>query len=741
MSPHLYPDFELTIDNCDIEPIHRPIATQGHGHILVIDQKRPDHLYAMNEHCPDWLGQQIPNMWQKAVKSWVPSELREAVDSVRSTAAMQSFDPISFRHHGQTFDAIRHVHDEKAFIEIEPSADAQTKYQGVRRMMERLRACGSLHQLFESIPELVKEITGFDRVMIYQFDVDFHGSVIGEAKEKPLEPFLGLHYPATDIPPLARELFLKNRSRSIYDIALPNDRLLFNPDLAPTTAYLDLSMSQLRATSPMHIEYLEHMGVRATLSLAIVQEGRLWGLFACHHYSPRSLPYEMRKLGETLADLFSHRLSELQCDENMRVAAAARESEEDFLSHIRIEDYYKLDLAECGDSLQKICHADGAAVVSLDAVSCSIGVVPSPEALIAMRDWLIESAADDIFATDDMITTVPNADHFSSPIGGMLAACVSEVSSSYLFWFRLPQRQVTSWAGDPSKSVLVEQNADGDEVRLSPRKSFAKWQQAVEDKSLPWTAGEIAMVERIRNVILKKEFQRTASIVMRNRQEFMQLIYAASHDLQEPLRTQLNYLDLLCDELQGTEHSDWTHFVGRASGAVHRMQALIADLLDYASLGTETKRESVDLNSLIVDIQADLMQAVKKKQAVIRVGHLPCFKGARAELKQLFQNLLSNALKYVANQTIPLIEISSQRDGSFVLFSIQDNGIGIDEAHFQKIFLMFQRLHGKEQYDGTGIGLALCKKIVENYDGKIWVTSTVDKGSTFWIKFHESSLL
>lgn len=741
MSNDLYPDFKLTIDNCDIEPIYRPIATQGHGHILVFDQKRPSHLYSMNSHFSDWIGLPVVNLWTHPIESWLPTDLVVTVNSVLSLEASQSLAPISFSHKEQTFDAIGHVHQGKAFVEFEPSVGSPSSFLGLHKTMDRLRACGSLRELYESIPECIKEITGFDRVMIYRFDPDFHGIVIGEAKERHLEPFLGLHYPATDIPRLARELFLTNRSRSISDIALPNHRLLFNPAIGDNESYLDLSMSQLRATSPMHIEYLEHMGVRATLTLAIVQDGKLWGLFACHHYSPRLLSFEKRKLGEMLADLFSLRLSELQRVESTRVAVAAERSQADFLEHIRIEDYYKLEMAERGESLLKICRADGAAVVTLEEVSCTIGIVPIAKELLTIRDWLLKIGINEIYATDDLMNTFPGAERLSGRFGGMLAACVSEVSNSYLFWFRLPQRQVTSWAGDPSQALLVEQIADSDEVRLSPRRSFAKWQQAVEDKSFPWDADEIEMVQRIRNEILKKEFQRTASIVVRNRQEFMQLIYAASHDLQEPLRTQLNYLDLLCEELDATEHVDWIHFVGRASQAVNRMQALIADLLDYASLGTETKRERVDLNAIIAEIRDDLVQAIDKKRAVISVGELPVFKGSRGELKQLFQNLIVNALKYVDVQTSPSIEISSSPEGNSFVFSIKDNGIGIEEVHFHKIFLMFQRLHGKEQYDGTGIGLALCKRIVENYDGKIWVTSVVGEGSTFWVKFHESCFM
>ena len=739
MNSSLYADFTLTIDNCHVEPIHRPIAIQGRGHILVFDKADSNRLFAMNSKCAAWLTLPASTLWNCSAETWLSSSLLETFKKLQSAAGDEPIGATTYQCDGEAFDVLLHKHSGHAFLEFERSLEPSPNLGDAAAIGQQMRACRTLEKLFSSTAAMLKELLGYDRVMIYQFDADFHGSVVGEAKAQHLEPYIGLHYPATDIPPLARELFLKNRSRCISDVHQANDLLLFNPKLGAEIPLLDLSMCQHRATSPIHIEYLKHMGVRATFSIAIVLEGKLWGLVACHHYSPRALPFAMRNLAETLAELFSVRLSDLQREVRKRTLAHAEESEQAFLDQICIDDYYKLELAERSDCLLQLCQADGAAVVSLDIVSCTTGIVPPSEELLTIRDWLVTLNENAIFATDNLAQVVPGSIQPTRLLGGMLAACVSEISRSYLIWFRLPQCQVTNWAGDPSKTLTSETVSDSDEIRLSPRKSFAKWQESVADKSLPWLPDELAMVERIRSKILKKEFQRTASIVMRNRQEFMQLIYAASHDLQEPLRTQLNYLDLLGEELRGTDHSQWLHFVSRANKAVHRMQALIGDLLDYASLGTESKREQVELNALLVEIEDDLMQAVKKNQATIQVDNLPSMKGSRPELKQLFQNLLSNAIKYVAPGTIPRIRISAKQEGKIVVFAIEDNGIGIEKVHFQKIFLMFQRLHGKEQYDGTGIGLALCKKIVENYDGKIWVTSTVGMGSTFWLKFHASS--
>ncbi len=741
MQTNLYADFQLTLENCSVEPIQRPLAIQGHGQILVFDPKRPRFLHATNEYFPVWLGKSMATLWEQPVENWMPASLLSALEKLQASSDDKTLDPISFCHDEQSFTLSRHVHAGMAFLEIESSHCQPEALRIFLQISNRMRSCRGLEELFETTSELAREILGYDRVMIYQFDKDFHGTVVGESKEPRLEPFLGLHYPATDIPAMSRELLLKNRSRSISDIQLPNDRLWFNPELGPKVPYLDLSMCLLRATSPVHIEYLKHMGVRATLTLAIILEGKLWGLFACHHDSPRAPEYESRRMGEAIADLFSVRMSELRRDERRLRIASAKESEQKFLDQIRVGDHYKLEMSNDGKCLEGICMADGAAAVTMDGVICSIGTIPANEDILSLRNWLMHCGEGELFVTDDLARTVPISAAFSTRFGGMLAARVSEVSQNYLLWFRKPHIQITDWAGDPSKTLESERKDEDKEVRLSPRKSFAKWQEAVEDRSLPWDPDEIGTVSRIRNTILKFELQRTTANVMRSRQEFMQLIYAASHDLQEPLRTQLNYLDLLGEELQPSEHEEWLHFVSRASHAVHRMQALIADLLDYASLGMQTKHEPIELQSLLEEIQEDLSQAVNKKHAAIRVGKLPCFKGNRSELKQLFQNLLTNAMKYVAPDIIPNIEISAKREGRYVVFSIVDNGIGIAEEHFQKIFLMFQRLHSREQFEGTGIGLALCKKIVENYDGQIGVYSTVGTGSNFWMKFHDISIL
>lgn len=214
--------------------------------------------------------------------------------------------------------------------------------------------------------------------------------------------------------------------------------------------------------------------------------------------------------------------------------------------------------------------------------------------------------------------------------------------------------------------------------------------------------------------------------------ELEQFAYVASHDLQEPLRTVTSFVELLDNDHKGKlgEHGDkYLNFISQASA---RMSALIKCLLDYSRIGKNRQRVTVDCNKILRQVYDDLGSTIQEMNASIEIDALPILKGFEIELRLLFQNLLTNAIKFRKKGISPLINISAKKMENDWVFSIRDNGIGIDDAHKEKIFVIFQRLHGRNEYEGTGIGLAHCRKIVELHGGKIWVESTLHQGSTFY---------
>lgn len=249
---------------------------------------------------------------------------------------------------------------------------------------------------------------------------------------------------------------------------------------------------------------------------------------------------------------------------------------------------------------------------------------------------------------------------------------------------------------------------------------------------------EIALYELNRNLERRvqqrtEELESTLNIIKRKNEELEQFAYIASHDLQEPLRTTSSYVNLLNKEIRDKLEGRALIYLDHIILSTDRMRALITGLLEYSRIGKEKQKELTDCNLLIADLLADLDTVIKESGASIRVHPLPVFEIYPTELRQLFQNLITNALKFRRKELRPEIEIYVNEENNHWRFSVQDNGIGIEPEFHHKIFIIFQRLHSKKEFEGNGIGLAHCKKIAELHDGNLWVESRPNEGSTFHI--------
>jgi hypothetical protein len=231
---------------------------------------------------------------------------------------------------------------------------------------------------------------------------------------------------------------------------------------------------------------------------------------------------------------------------------------------------------------------------------------------------------------------------------------------------------------------------------------------------------------------MARELEARATELERSNADLQQFAYAASHDLSEPLRMVSSYVQLLAKRYKDKLDSDADEFIDFAVDGTARMQALIDGLLIYSRAGTaDYTHEPVDCSKVLHDTLMTLHASLRESGARVNAGPLPTVEGDPTQLFQLFQNLISNAIKFAADEP-PAIEITADRDGDCWRFMVKDNGIGIEPAHAQRIFAVFQRLHGRGEYPGSGVGLAICKRIVERHNGRIWVESPPDGGSTFY---------
>jgi signal transduction histidine kinase len=217
----------------------------------------------------------------------------------------------------------------------------------------------------------------------------------------------------------------------------------------------------------------------------------------------------------------------------------------------------------------------------------------------------------------------------------------------------------------------------------------------------------------------------------RSNADLEQFAYVASHDLQEPLRMVTAYTQLLAERYQGKLDADADKFIGYASEGAQRMQVLIQDLLAFSRVGRNVARREVECNSMMLEILQTLSSSIQESGAAITAGALPTLWGDRTQLAQIFQNLIGNAIKFRKQEEPLVISVSAEKNDLEWRFKVTDNGIGIAPEHLENVFVVFQRLHARTEYPGNGIGLAICKKIVERSGGKIWVESEVGHGASF----------
>jgi two-component system, chemotaxis family, sensor kinase Cph1 len=637
------------------------------------------------------------------------------------------------------FDAIfHHSLDGFLILELEPTVTNHNIpflnfYHLAKNSINQLTAIADLSAFGRLVVAEVRKITEFDRVMLYKFDADGHGAVIAEDKVAEMESYLGLHFPNSDIPPLSRSMFIANRIRVIPDIRNQGVELIpaHNPR---TNLPTDLTLSILRSTDPCHTEYLQNMGVGASLTISLIKDDELWGLIACHHRTPKLLPYELRQACEFLGQVIFAQIS-------------IGEDIADYSYRAKIAHWRSIGIEQISQSRSFVDGLMGQSPNLLDLFDVcgaaiwaggewtSIGLIPPTTALDNLVQWLTRNAPDDIFTTDALSFLNPAAAEFKDVASGLLA--ISLLPNSYILCFRHEVIQTVNWGGDPHHAYQLVTAADG-QVRLGPRTSFALWKEIVRGHSRPWQAVEILAATELRksivNIVLRQaeELALIATELERSNTELQQFARVASHDLQAPLSQVASYVQILETRYGEKLDSDAHEFIGFALEGVKLMQTLIDDVLAYSQVSIRgSELEPIEVGVSLNRALNHLRGLISETGALITCGSMPTLVGDSTQLTQLFQNLIGNAIKFRTPGTVPHVQISAVRQPNDWLFSVYGDGIGIDPKFFERIFAIFQRLHTREEYPGSGMGLTICKKIVECHHGKIWAISTPGQGATF----------
>lgn len=741
-----HPTFPVNLSNCDEEPIHIPGAVQPFGILLGFDPES-DELRVYSENAAELFQKSETEMLQLKFADLLTVEEREgSFENVRS----KKRNLIKVRISGDKSlrYGVSYQSQGLNIFEVELDSDAEKVSNASRYladlpiMMNDVFSHENVKTLMDFSARKIKELTGFDRVMIYRYDENFDGEVVAEAREENLEAFLGLHYPASDVPPQARILYARNWTRIIPTIHYKP--VLLKPKKHET---LDLSDSIIRSVSPIHVEYLENMGVRASMSISLIQEGKLWGLVACHHYaSDHLVPIDIRLGCEAYGQLVSRAIQGLESAEALEDTRGGEEklqglvakmSEENFLSHIYGLKERFLDLFDC--SGMHIQLGEDRFSLGEELPQAFVQEVSQLLAERSVFDPLISHRARDILEGN-----LKGSERFA----GLMALSLSHKHNYYIICARPEVKQKLKWAGNPNAGV---KNLKTNGARLSPRGSFDLWEEMHEGESIAWSPNTVALFKKfallfVKIVIDRKELAEKSNkelhALNRAKDEFVATV---SHELRTPLNSIIGWTELaLSKELKAERMPEALKIIQRNARSQNQ---LISDLLDVSRIISGKMKLSVRsmrVSEVVEAVVLSFRPAAEAKDISI-VSHTSedsdTILGDPQRVQQVVWNLVSNAIKFSKKKS--RVWVLVERVNSQVELKVKDQGIGLSPEDLERVFGRFEQVDSSigRKAGGLGLGLAISKHIVELHGGKIWAESEgAGTGTTMVVSFPISPL-
>jgi chemotaxis family two-component system sensor kinase Cph1 len=596
-----------TIDttNCDREPIHMPGAILPHGAMLVLDSETLEILQVAGDTGGLLGASQEELLGHSAATIFVPRQL----ESLRALSANLSLlkprhllDPQMRVVADVPLDASLHRSDEALVLELE-AADVNDQFAAdplaaVQEMVKGLDGAVSLVSLCQMATERVREVAAYDRVLAYRFMQDGSGWVIAESKREELEPFLDLHYPAADIPKQARALYVQTGLRLITQVDYEPARLV--PTNSPRTGKpLDMSQAILRDVSPIHRQYLRNMGIDASMSISIVSGGELWGLIACHHYSPRRLPRHLRAVCELFGSMLSYQLEVFEKRDQFNARLSSRMVLQQLMLNLAGADDYARGLTEQSPNLLDYIHGGetsldgrrrGGVAVCVGGDITFLGITPTRSQIQGLVDWLNTKlrGSDGLYVTDRLGEVHDPAREWADVASGLLAIAVSHEPSDFIIWFRSELVATASWAGRNEKLVVT--GPDGD--TLAPRKSFEVWKETVRGRSLPWMQPDLDAARDLRTSLLDVVLRRITEAarerkIAANRDQLMMA------ELDHRVKNTLANIEALVMQTSASAES--------LSAFVQGLAARIQSMAKAHSLLSQSRWEGVSINSLMME--------------------------------------------------------------------------------------------------------------------------------------------
>ncbi|KAH7381275.1 hypothetical protein DE146DRAFT_624212 [Phaeosphaeria sp. MPI-PUGE-AT-0046c] len=633
-------------------------------------------------------------------------------------------------------------------------AAAMEVFNIMSQVQEQLAAAPNLDRFLKVLVGVVKELTGFHRVMIYQFDQSFNGRVVTELVDPRAtkDLFKGLNFPASDIPKQARELYKLNKVRMLYDRDQETARLVCRTteDLENP---LDLTHSYLRAMSPIHLKYLANMAVRSSMSISINSFNELWGLIACHSYGPRGMrvSFPIRKMCRMVGDSASRNIE--------RLSYASRLQARKLINTVPTEHNPSGYIIASSDDLLKLFDADFG-LLSIRDETKVLGELENSQEALAMLEYLRMRQIQSVMTSTDIVQDFPDLRYPPGfhIVAGLLIVPLSVSGTDFIVFLRKGQLKEVKWAGNPYEKFIKE----GTEGYLEPRKSFKTWSETVVGKCREWTEEEIETASVLCLVYGKFiEVWRQKEAALQNSQLTRLLLANSAHEVRTPLNAIINYLEIA---LEGSLDTETRENLSRSHSASKSLIYVINDLLDLTKTeegGSLIKGESFELSATVKEATDMFRNDAKRKNIGYEVVEHPglptlCI-GDQRRVRQAISNITANAIQNTTQGSVKVdVYVASRpaKDHADVEVAITDTGSGMNAKKLDQLFYDLEQVQlesvsmledalvpdpkqiaEKEDKTALGLGLAVVARIIKNMDGQLRIRSENGKGTRFVLQF------
>ena len=713
---------EYDLQDCNKEPLLFIRQIQSYGSLIVLSKDYRSWVHVSED---------LHDLFKDKTLDNALLEIFGLVHLEELKACKQDGESFDFVKDEQHYNTIVHLSAEHVIIEVEPHSPAQKKQKrDFHDILFNISARSGFSDILDVVVDEIKYLTEYDSVMIYKFDEVYNGLVIKELKEESMPSYLGLKFPHTDIPEQARALYFEENIRLINDTNSVPKNIVHNS----TQEHLELNLRKVhaRGVSPIHIEYLVNMGVVSSFSVAIIHENRLWGLIACHNRSINHIDVKKRKDLKFLSQFISLSISKSLKGESDVEHLEDKLTQFHFLENLTSTHDLVGRFLEEGQKLNGMLHACGMYIKAGEEIG-QLGEIPSAEIIDRLLEEFDKMDEFDSYASKQIRVLLD--DDIDHKIAGVLAIQISKVAKDYILFFREEELHSVNWAGDPTNVKAF----DPIEGRMSPRKSFKKWRSAIRGTSVPWTKRDLGIADHLKKEIRSLIYMKYNELATLNAElqeaykDMESFGYTVSHDLKAPMRNVRSFSQILRSEYGSNMDEYGIKVLDMIENSIEKMYEFIEGILHYSKLNKSQLRIStINLEKMIQSAWEVQEQDNKEVSPSLDFPqNFPPIFGDKVLIEQIFSNLFSNAIKYRRAGLSPKIVIFSELKEKFVKLSVSDNGIGIPENKAKRVFDVFSRLVDSKEYTGTGVGLAIVKKVVNRHGSSIRVEPNESGGSVF----------